>query len=481
MNFILIYPEIRDAFLSYTGGYNEGVCSICTYLSSLGHQVKLMHITNKKSVAKDGLLNEMAEFKPDLIGFSVMTPNFKYARQINTFIKEELGCRTILGGVHAMFSYREILKSNSFDFVCVGEGEYCLPELMQKLDDAANNRISVAGILTNKSDLNSDPAGCFVRDLDSLPVCDRKFFDFPNLRESKEKQAQFIAGRGCPFNCTYCANKFKRKILGASKVRMKSPQRVIDEIKTVLAEYDFIQSLFFQDDILPLDKEWFFEFVDLYKHSLDKAFSCNVHPVLITEQVCEALSAIGCNYVQIGVESGNERVRNQILNRKMSNSQIKEKVRLLKKYNIKPATFNMIGNYTETMAEALDTVKLNAEIKSERAYSTVFVPYPGTELNIKCRESKSFIADKEPEDYPDYTEFSIIKHKDFGPDRIVFIVRYFNLLILAYRIFPYALIDFVLNSRFFPYKTANGLIKWLRPKLIYIYCDFIAKYKPRFQ
>ena len=61
-NFLLIYPEIRRSFLNYTGGYSEGVCSVCTYMETLGHRVKLMHITDKKQIIKDTILNDIADF-----------------------------------------------------------------------------------------------------------------------------------------------------------------------------------------------------------------------------------------------------------------------------------------------------------------------------------------------------------------------------------------------------------------------------------
>lgn len=477
----MVYPEVREGIPNYTGGYNEGVCSICTYLQSLGHKVKLMHITNKRLVDKEKILNEIAQFKPDLVGFSVMSPNFKYARVINNFIKKEMNLKTIIGGIHGILEYRKILENDLFDFVAIGEGECCLPELFEKMDDVVNNNVNVSGILTKKSNLNDVAMSCFVHELDSLPLCDRDFFDYPNLRDSMEKQAQFIAGRGCPFNCTYCANNTKREILGIQQMRIKSPHRVVSEIRAVLDKYGFLQSVFFQDDILTLNKNWFLEFVDLYKKYVGNSFTCNIHPMLISEEICEALSSIKCNYVQIGIESGNARVRSQILNRKMSNRQIKEKVRILRKHDIKLATFNIFGNYTETLNEALDTVKLNAEIKPDRTYSTVFIPYPGTQLNALCKENNLFIDGKEPEYYPEYTDVPIIINNEFSPKQVVFFVRYLYLLVLIYRIFPSRPIDLFLKSKYFPYKVAAIFIKWLRPKMIYLYLKFVVKYKSRFR
>lgn len=480
MKFILIYPEIRASFPDYTGGYSEGVASICSTLNKLGHEVKLIHITRREQINKDKITREIEEFKPDLIGFSAMSPNYQYARNLYEIVKDSFTVPTVIGGYHSLFEYKKILSSESFDFISLGEGEKTLPKLLEAIETGSTGDAPIPGLVSKRFPEPQRLNESLVEDLDSLPFPGRSFFNFPQLRESMEMQAQFMAGRGCPFDCTYCANRIKREMFGCKTTRMKSPRRFIDEIKDVTEKYSFIRNLFFQDDILPIDRKWFDEFAALYGKEINLPFSCNIHPLLINEEICSILAEANCKSVQIGVESGSDRVRKEILNRRMTNDQIIERVNICRKHGIGVATFNMIGNHTETFDEALQTVKLNSALGPVRCYSTIFIPYPGTALNTSCTAENAFIGNAEPEFYPEYTEEPILKNLHFSADQVVFVRQYFSTLVRLYKLLPERLIDKVLHKKKFPFKGAAKIVKILRPLAIKFYLKVIAKLKSRF-
>ncbi|MBP7634159.1 B12-binding domain-containing radical SAM protein [Candidatus Ozemobacteraceae bacterium] len=480
MRFVLVYPEIRTSFPNYTGGYSEGIASILTTLRSLGHEVQLVHITRVEQMARDRLIKQIGDFRPDLVGFSSMSPNFPHARTINDFVKSDLKVPTIIGGCHAQFRYAQILEKESFDFIAVGEGEAILPGLFQALDEKRLD-IDLPGIITRQHPIPRDLDKCLVQDLNSLPIPDRSFFDFPNLRESLECQAQFMAGRGCPFECTYCANKIHSDMFGTRKVRMKSPQRVIEEILGVLKQHPFITNIFFQDDILPLYRKWLDEFAELYREKVKLPFVCNIHPNLIERDVLKLLKSLDCRSVQMGVESGSQRVRNDVLKRRMTNEDIIRRVELCHEHGMECATFNILGNYSETFDEALQTIKLNAKLGPVRAYSTIFIPYPGTQLNKTCIEANAFSSGAEPADFPEYTEYPIISNPDFPPEKVVFLKNWFGVLIRLYRQLPEALMDRILHKKRFPYAFLNALTRFAKPLAIRLYLGFFVKLKNRFK
>ena len=480
MRFLLIYAEIRDGFVKgYTGGYSEGAASICAQLKALGHEVHFIHLTQGKQIQKNELLERISRIKPDLIGFSVLSPSYWAVKQINTFVKEELGIKTVLGGPHAMFRYKQILAEAPFDFVAAGEGEKILPELLRRLENGGSVA-SLPGIAT-KDNLDAVVTqGCYVEDLDTLPIPDRSIFDFENLRESKERQAYFIAGRGCPFHCTYCPNLFKAKLLGTSKIRYKSPMRFTDEIVSVVQEHAFIQAIVFQDDILPLRIDWLTEFAGYYKERVGKPFICNVHPNLISEETCTLLSAMGCKSIVTGIETGSERIRREVLLRDISNAHLREKFALCKKYKLGISTYNMVGHYTETPEEALATIKLNAELKPVHSPCTIVIPYPGTRLNEICLKENGFQAGHEPEIYPEFTDTPIMKAGTLTPDQVVFFKKYFNILKALYQVLPQKWLDKVLTHPRFPYAAANRFIGWIWPRLVDIYLKYVTPFYNRY-
>jgi radical SAM superfamily enzyme YgiQ (UPF0313 family) len=451
-----------------------------TTLREAGHQVKLIHLTQIGHIDKHHIVNQIKEFAPELVGFSSMSPNYRHARTINHFIKSELAVKTVIGGCHAQFSPIKVLN-DGFDFVCIGEGEAILPPLFAAIESGQENDIQFPGILTKKYPSLISPEKCTVNDLNTLPIPDRSFFDYPALRESLERQAQFMAGRGCPFECTYCANKIRNQMFGTYKTRMKNPQRFIEEIRGVLQQHSFIDNIFFQDDILPLNKAWFAEFASLYEKDVKLPFACNIHPTLINEEVMQMLKNMGCLSIQIGVESGCERVRTAILNRRMTNEDIISRVKMCEHFGIKVATFNMLGNYSETFDEALATIKLNAKLGPVRAYSTIFIPYPGTSINQLCNENSAYISGAEPEDFPEYTEEPILKTPDFPPEKVVFLKNWFAVLIRLYKCFPEETVDKILHRKRFPFKLINKVTKMARPWAIRLYLGIYVKFRNRFK
>ena len=84
--------------------------------------------------------------------------------------------------------------------------------------------------------------------------------------------------------------------------------------------------------------------------------------------------------IAFGVESGSERVRRELLNRKYSNSEIVRAAAILKKYAIRFRTYNIVGFPSETRAEMLATLNLNLKIRPDFPWISIFTPYPGTRL-----------------------------------------------------------------------------------------------------
>jgi len=112
-------------------------------------------------------------------------------------------------------------------------------------------------------------------DLDSLPFSDRVIFDYQRALD-QDHRADFMAGRGCPFNCSYCINKFEQKLAPGSYVHYRSVANVPTEIKMVLEQYNGIESICFQDDTFALKKTWLTEFCQRYKHEIRLPFACNL-------------------------------------------------------------------------------------------------------------------------------------------------------------------------------------------------------------
>ena len=168
-----------------------------------------------------------------------------------------------------------------------------------------------------------------------------------------------MLSRGCPYNCTYCCNHQIKQVYPNIKdyTRFHTPEKSIQYIKAVLDKYPDMRYVDFRDNILPFNLDWFFDFIQRYKTEIALPFACRYRANLVKEEVIEALKDAGCYLVHFGVESGNEYISNQVLNRGIKREQLERAFDLCHKYKMSTLSYNMVGLPDETLETALDTIK----------------------------------------------------------------------------------------------------------------------------
>jgi radical SAM superfamily enzyme YgiQ (UPF0313 family) len=140
------------------------------------------------------------------------------------------------------------------------------------------------------------------------------------------------------------------------------------------------------DDTFVLSQEWLVEFAGKYPREIGLPFFCNTRANLVTEEQVRLLKEAGCHCVSMGIEAASDRIRNDLLKRRMSKEQILEAARLIRESGLHLTTTNMIGLPTSTLADDFDTLKLNIEAQPSYAHAFIFQPYPRTELGEFTRE-----------------------------------------------------------------------------------------------
>jgi len=104
------------------------------------------------------------------------------------------------------------------------------------------------------------------------------------------------------------------------------------------------------------------------------------------QELFTALKRANFSFINVGVESGSEKVRREILNRYYRNEDIINVVKLARKYNLKVNLYNLIGVPGESLADFRETVDLNRACLADRHYTSIFFPYPGTKLYSLCKD-----------------------------------------------------------------------------------------------
>jgi len=324
-------------------------------------------------------INQLKIFKPDIIAYSITTGHHKETIEINKEVKKHLKVYSIFGGPHPTF-YPEMIEEEGVDAICIGEGEYSIIDFLEKLKKGKENKTSGFWIKKGKK-IFKNPTRLLINNLDDLPFPNREIIYEKDPFFTKLEIKRFLATRGCPFKCTYCFNRQYNKLYSGKGriVRQRSVDNVIKEIKQVREKYP-LKAVKFVDDTFNFNKEWLNEFCEKYKKEINLPFICNIRADLVSEDIIRKMAEANCMAVYIGIESGNEKIRKEILQRTMSNEQIIKACRLLRQNKIKIITQNMLGIPSETLKEAYETIYLNAICKVDFGGFSIFQPYPGTEL-----------------------------------------------------------------------------------------------------
>jgi len=371
----------RLLFLQEVAFEYVGVMCISAYVKSKGHTCDILI----ESEEGDAYFDKIMDFQPDVIAFSAMTGFHNHYLEVATRVKEEIGVPVIFGGPHATF-FPEMIEHPAVDAVCRGEGEEASVDFLEAVVNGSDfSGIENLWVKKNGKIVQND-IRCGVSNLNEYPPADREiYYKYKYLREYPTKP--FITGRGCPYLCSFCFNRdFNQMYKGKMKMlRRISPEKVIEEIWECRDKYP-LNKIFFNDDIFILDKSWLEEFAPVYREKIGLPYACNVRANMVTEDKVRLLKESGCYLVMWGIESGNEKRRNEILHKNISNEQIRRAAALFRQYGIKMKSFNIMGSPGETLDEAVETIILNAEIKIDYPWCSILQPYPRTEITRIAQE-----------------------------------------------------------------------------------------------
>jgi anaerobic magnesium-protoporphyrin IX monomethyl ester cyclase len=433
---MLVFPDISERSW-HKGYFHYGLAHISSYLKKnvSNIEISLLAIHDKK-YSQSEFKSRIKEFKPNVIGFTSTSHSFPLIQRIAKWAKEvEKDILTVCGGVHVTINPEEALLSSELDVVVCGDGEYPMKVLVE--------RWIAQGVIPDENGVWYRGANRIVKNglsavsnLDELPDPDWELFDYMNLDEGSRGIGGLMLSRGCPYQCAYCCNHKIADIYrknNAEYVRFKSVDKSISEIKNFINKFPLIHTLYFDDDILPLRKQWFIEFAGRYKKGINKPYWCNIRPNLVNEEIVDAFYNSGCLRVGIGIESGNENIRNQILKRNISEQTIINAAALLKKKKIYVFSFNMVGLPGETKEELLDTIRLNAKLGVDKMQCSVFYPYKHTALYDLIIKKGLSINEKL---LIEYTQESILKFGYAQKNRIYFTVLMINLVAKVYKVLP---------------------------------------------
>jgi len=397
MNILFIYTT-RDCLTATSplyslGDIHIGISYLSGYCKSLGHKTRLVVAGSDTMAASEQLvLSAVSEFSPDIVAFTSVSTQFHFVCALAEKIKLQApGAFLLVGGAHTSLNPESSIAS-PFHAICIGEGEHPLGELAAQLEKGlVPSGIPNLWIKGKQGTVEKNAPRDFTQDLDALPFPDRAMWA-PWIHESPARFQVVLPSRGCPFSCTYCCNHALKRIAGGKYVRFRSPANILDEIRAIMSEYPKTTDIYLQSETIAVKKVWMDELCDLlaiYNEALpvkiDFTTNFRVAPKAVDASVFAALKKANIRTIEIGLESGSERVRREVLKRNYSNEDFYRAVSLARENGMRVNVYNMIGFPGETLEEHMETVEVNRTICPDRSNTSIFFPYPGTELHEVCK------------------------------------------------------------------------------------------------
>jgi radical SAM superfamily enzyme YgiQ (UPF0313 family) len=411
-------------------GINHGLVALSGVLKHGGHETRMIYANEQLGPLPThaGILETVRAWKPGLLAFSVMSQQYAWAVEVAKACKAAFpALPSVVGGVHVTMVPEEVTAQNHFDYVCVGEGDYALLELVNRLARGEDTTKVPNLRMIRDGQTIVNPVAPFP-DLATLPPLDYDLFDVPHIVSVKKGWMGLLTSRGCPYKCTYCFNKeiVDQYVADGAAKRMKEflrtypTPRILDEIRALKARAPEIRTLIFDDDLFTLNKQYVKEFCAAYAASgIGIPFVVNAHVQQFDEDIASVLKSAGCLILKFGLESGSERVRKEILWRPMSNVRIAKSFEAAHAQDLHTSAFVMFGLPTETLDEIFETIDLCAQVQMGRFRWAIFFPFPGTAGYTIARD-KGLIDDEKMKGMGNYFDGSCLR---FSPEQDLFIEK----------------------------------------------------------
>lgn len=335
-----------------------GTLLLATILRSKGIE---SHIMSLELLGVSGEFNTFLEEstktilakEPKIVSFYTRSDCFHIMLKMAKRIKETSDCTIVFGGPQADIVAAQTLQEIPYvDYVCCGEGENTIYPFFSSLLRGEPD-LSVPGLVYRKNDeIIQNPRPVLVENLDSIPLLDYSIFPEDSVVDNMIA-FPIDVGRGCPFGCTYCSTK----TFWGRKYRLKTPQRIVEELKYYHDLFN-VRHFGFQHDMFTMNKKQVMETCRLIKELPFKAtWNCSARLDCIDEELIDTMADAGLYHIYLGIETGSPRMQ-KLVNKNLKLDGIIEMITYLRSKNLQVTTSFIYGFPQETEEDLSLTLSL---------------------------------------------------------------------------------------------------------------------------
>ncbi len=387
---------------SYIRKYSNVAVDILDFNVALVKYTEVATSLNRKDFIFEQFTKLRSKKYYDIVGISALfSSNWGYLRPISEMSKDIWPeVIVVTGGGFPTNMYSYVLNNvPTIDGVAIGEAEKPFLGLV-KADNKMQYLNSTSSWMTReKLKLHLVPTHDVITNLDEIPFLSYDLIDFKEYqklspyhgeRKSDIIAAHIVTSRGCPYKCSFCSSH----TIHGRKIRYHSIERVLADIYKLKEIYG-INTLLFQDDAFHFDKKRAIKILEgISTQNLIIEFPNGLSIEDLDGEVIEALKKAGLRIATLAVESGCERVLNQIIHKPYKKlSKVKDVVFKLRKENIYVRGFFMIGFPDESMEEIQESVNFMKEVGFNWVALFIASPIVGSKLYEVCKKNNLLLSD----------------------------------------------------------------------------------------
>lgn len=414
----------------------QNIALLAAIVEQHGHTASIID-AQADDLSEEKMLNQAFSLKPDIIAFTGSSPFFHLSANAAKKIKKsQSNIPIIIGGQHVTILGREIAQQYpQFDFMFIGEAEQSLVNFLETYEKG-NDLSLVKGIIFKKNNalvvgkpqwipttikITGTSYGQEFA-LDKFPFPARHLLPMKKYRlGTSDGRVHFTSihtMRGCPWHCTFCASD----ALNTTRMAMRSPRSVVDEIKHIKEKFSFITHIFFSDDTSTLWYEKHMKIIcDLIiKENIKITFECGTRAHLVEDDMIAHMAEAGLVRLTMGLETVNPEMRKEI-KKGVKLENYTTALKILEKHGVEGMTSVMIGLPGEThetieeLGQWLDNTR-----EAKQANCSIAMPYPGTEFS-KQALSGTHGVEVLSKDFSNYMRYgkAVTRVGKFSPEDLI--------------------------------------------------------------
>ena len=355
-------------------------------------------------------LDNIIKINPKVVAISLLSPYVLIAKRLTELVKKHTDAIVIWGGVGPTITPNEHIKHT--DVICIGEGERAFEELIIAVRDKQDYSNIKNLWINDGSKITKNPQGQLIQELDTLPFAaygdkNMYFIEQDKLsRKDPELDHNVLylqSTRGCPYSCSFCVETMYHDIYkGLGKfVRRRSVDSIVEEVNSHLKrDGNRKKRVYFIDEVFGSAPGFIEEYSERFPKEVGLPFDVLYHPKSLKVKTIERLAHAGCQEINFGIQTGSDKIRNDVFTRPGTNEEIIELTNEISKFDIAIRYDLILDNDFETKETLIECVALILRLPKPVIFNTFslqhFPDYPMTKLAIDA----GHITEEELEDWP---------------------------------------------------------------------------------